>query len=167
MHSTGQFSSASVADWSLSPSASSTSCDRPLPDLQSWSDVAFLQWQQLCEEAGIAVSELNYVIQSDCVNSDTKAIVRQALGKSPNFVDWSEIKDGVTWKRDSDQFKAILATPNGRGAAWFLVQHKPQMGSTRSVTEITVRGVEKKVVVEGKTQSHWILVMIEKIESIS
>lgn len=128
----------------------------------------FLQWQQLCSQTNpsTSVSQLKYIIQSDIANDATKAIVRQALGKPSTFTDWSQIEDGVSWTSGDDEFKAILASPNGRGAAWLLVQHKPQFG-LMEVTKITVRGAKKETVEKGQTQTRWILVIIQEIGSVS
>lgn len=151
-----------IADWIISPSESA-SCDL-LPDLQSWSDVTFLQWQKLCEETNTPLSRLKYIIQSDAVNFDTKAMVRHALGKPANFENWEEIKDGVTWSSHDDQLKAILASPNGRGGPWFLTQHKPQLRHLMTVSELTARGVLKETERNGQKETRWILVLVEKIE---
>jgi hypothetical protein len=35
---------------------------------------------------------------------------------------------GITLRPDDDGFKALLSSPNGVAAAWFLIQHKDYFG---------------------------------------
>ncbi|KAJ5584594.1 uncharacterized protein N7459_004394 [Penicillium hispanicum] len=155
-----------VAESTLSPHE--TACGGPTPDLQTWSDVTFLQWQQLFVSAGStsSISNLNYIIQHNVINPTTLDYIRRALGKPAGFDDWSQIKDGKSWDWGKDEFKALLTTPNGRGAFWFLVQHKPQLG-IRAVTEIKLQSTQQTITHGGTKSTAWIVVMIMKVENVS
>jgi hypothetical protein len=48
----------------------------------------------------------------------------QTIGET-TWIPWA---DHVEFGIDSDQAKAILSSPNGGGVAWFLINHKAQLG---------------------------------------
>lgn len=156
-----------LADSTMSP-REATTCGNPEPDLQTWSDVMFLQWQELfaTSRSTSSISNLNYIIRHNVINDDTVDYVLKALNKPADFDDWSQIKDGVTWYPHDDEFKAILTRPNCRGGFWFLVRHKPQLGIKR-ITEITVQGIQDETTWDGTTEISWLLDIILKIESVS
>ncbi|KAJ5584303.1 uncharacterized protein N7459_004103 [Penicillium hispanicum] len=146
-----------IADMNISPQEIAGDCGELLPDLQKWSDVVFLQWQGLYQTANKPLEAPKYVIQKGVANSATKQAARKALGKGADFDDWSEIKDGKTFRQGEDEYWALLASPLGRGSAWFLTQHKPQFG-LMTVSEITLWG--------GQGKSEWTLNMVSTIESV-
>ncbi|KAF2125413.1 hypothetical protein P153DRAFT_112702 [Dothidotthia symphoricarpi CBS 119687] len=90
-----------------------------LPDLQHWSDMAYLQ----CHEN---VADLKYVLRYRIQNNDTQAIIRHLCGETGpgDGLLWP----GVTFRMDEDSGKALLGTPHGSGIAWLLIQHKKQLG---------------------------------------
>ncbi|KAK3712625.1 hypothetical protein LTR37_009068 [Vermiconidia calcicola] len=95
--------------------------------LRQWSDIAFLEWQHLTS-AGEQRKGISFVIQSNVVNMRTKNVIFKALedeGLSPIP---PAFPSGKEYSMDSKQGKAILGTPNGGGVAWFLIQHKAELG---------------------------------------
>lgn len=64
-----------------------------------------------------------------------------AIGEGDTFSDWASLSPlqeaGRTFRPGSDGYYALLNTPNGFGLAWFLIQHKAQLG-IKTVSEITV-----------------------------
>lgn len=110
--------------------------------LKQWSDVTFLEYQNYC--AGLARTEdttqqscmrsLRGILRHRAVNEKTLEIGREALKKSGKpFNAWP---GRATWKIHEPEAQALLATPNGRGIAWFLAQHKEQLGR-KVVTEVS------------------------------
>lgn len=146
-----------VADSNLSP-GEMASCG-PIVKLRAWSDVVYLQWQKLCKVRRDPVSNLNWVIRSHMENELTQTIVRQALGLPRNFKSWDKMPK-KTFRTGESQFRALLATPNGRGTPYLLIQHKNrnQLG-VRKVSEITVQPQN----LNGK----WLPMMIQKIEAVT
>ncbi|KAK4545410.1 hypothetical protein LTR36_002760 [Oleoguttula mirabilis] len=100
----------------------------PLPQLGQWSDVVFLTWKYLTTPQQRA--NLRWVFRREIENDDTNNIIgyvakKRNVGKARP----SDDNDGPVW--------ALLATPNLRGVAWLLAQHKADMGE-RTVRSIRV-----------------------------
>lgn len=80
----------------------------------------------------------------------------RALGLKGNFDD-DEHCDGMLWghKRefgmDGDAGKALLASPNGRGAALLLGTHKAAFGEKKTIEKVTVWCVK----VKGAYELNW------------
>lgn len=103
----------------LSPSIAG---DEVVP-LSSWSDVVFLQWQETCKGDEKCMMSLQTVVQMGVDNEATFRITERALAGQ----NWTAYP-GHTFQKDSDEFAAILATPNARGAAWLLLQRRQALG---------------------------------------
>ncbi|KAJ5895017.1 hypothetical protein N7495_006708 [Penicillium taxi] len=126
-------------------------CDDVVP-LAKFSDVVFLEWQKL---AGTSVDGLKYMIRSEIDNAATKAVIRKACGLAANEEDWSKIEDAQEFLPGTDNFNALLGSPNGRGLGYMLSQHQSKLGKGKTVTKITVQG--QKVV------RTWNVMMIQEI----
>ncbi|KAL6229447.1 hypothetical protein BDW75DRAFT_245721 [Aspergillus navahoensis] len=132
-----------VADTNSSPRAEKK--DWPaedLPPLRQWSDVIFLLWQRI---AGSNVQGLQHHIQFSIANEDTVRIMQNAVGEDETFSDWEKFQPlrggGITFRPGSLEYYALLGSPNGFGIAWFLIQHKAQLG-IKTVSEITIFGAD-------------------------
>ncbi|KAI7539437.1 hypothetical protein KC331_g9757 [Hortaea werneckii] len=110
--------------------------------LKQWSDVTFIQYQDYCKqhETTTSTSEaclrgLRGVIRANVVGAKTREIANEALSQSGRLLrGWDH---RATWAIEEESAQAILATPNGLGVAWFLAQHKAQLGH-KIVTENAV-----------------------------
>jgi len=105
----------------------------PLPKLQHWSDIAYLQWceaAQRCSEP----PALQFVIRYSVRNETTNLIVNRALRDVGRQ---GEPWPGVVFTMDTDQGRAILGSPNGSGVARLLSQHKVQFFQ-KTVSEVRV-----------------------------
>lgn len=109
----------------------------PLPDLKRWSDVAYLVWAAECQKKGKDVSSLRYVFSSPVENAETRGIIARAMDTAHEPPLWPGRKE---YTMDSDEGKAILGSPNGRGAALLLIQHKATMGETTTIEKVAVFG---------------------------
>jgi hypothetical protein len=96
---------------------------RTLPDVKTWSDVTFVEWQEQAEASGLDIKGLKYVIRYHIVNTDTKWIIQQAAGES-SLITWP----GVNIPMSDEKGRAVLGTPNGVGIAYLLATHKAQLG---------------------------------------
>lgn len=98
------------------------------PILQYWSDVSFIIYATKCNFARKPLGSFRAVLQHAIANAPTERIILQALRAigSEDFTEWP----GVTFNSLNfpDEFAAILGTPNGRGTAWMLLQHRAQFG---------------------------------------
>lgn len=107
---------------------------QPLPKLSQWSDAAYLAWlesqQMKAGRKRATIAAPKNFLRLFVSNEQSMRVIAQAMkraGKTGAAAQplWS---DRITFKQQDDAFKAILATPNGLGAAWFLVQHKERLG---------------------------------------
>ncbi|KAJ9200983.1 hypothetical protein DTO164E3_3732 [Paecilomyces variotii] len=109
------------------------------PKCARWSDVTFLQWQQI---AGQNIGNLKHVFYSAVTNDDTLELMATALDKEEEWYYESEydgLAKGKSFLPGQEQYEALLYSPNIRGLAWLLIQHKPQLG-IRRISKITIFG---------------------------
>ncbi|KAJ5908524.1 hypothetical protein N7495_001206 [Penicillium taxi] len=131
-----------IADDNDSPENSYDQCPDDivhLVKLKKWSDVTFLEWQHLCSNDGLSPSRLKWVIRSKINSYDTLSIIEDAFDEKSGFEDWKKYENGVSFNRGTDNFNALLGTPNASGTAYMLIQHRAQLGKKR-VSKITVFG---------------------------
>ncbi|GAB1727179.1 hypothetical protein NU195Hw_g8094t1 [Hortaea werneckii] len=110
--------------------------------LKQWSDVTFLQYQEYCKQQSTTImpfeaclKDLRGVMRANVVSAKTREIANEALQKSGKVLaTWDK---RVTWTIDEEAAQALLATPNGQGVAWFLAQHKAQLGR-KIVSEVSM-----------------------------
>lgn len=101
-----------------------------LPLISNWSDAAFTQWRAECShyeaETGLPASELSNVFQHWIINDDTQALMTEVVqNKCSDLLDESA---RITVAADSPEGRLLLASPNGAGVAYLLIQHKDQLG---------------------------------------
>lgn len=94
-----------------------------LPTISTLSDLMWLAWNTV----STTPSSLRYLGRDKIYNEETMAImeylfVRDKNGETRN-VPWP----GLDYRGDSDEGKALLATPNGRATAWLLIDHAQEM----------------------------------------
>ncbi|KAJ4382935.1 Mitochondrial import inner membrane translocase subunit tim8 [Didymella sp. IMI 355093] len=110
-------------DTNLDPSA--------LPKLRSSSDLAFGLWNRVAAPNGQKIEKF---LSINIVNEDAEEIIRRAL-------ETFDVDDVHGWPRTdfdttTDAGKALLGSPNGLGAAYFLLQHHKQLGSAKSINKV-------------------------------
>ena len=104
--------------------------------LRQWSDVVFLEWQQLCVAPSSKgdIKGLRYIFRLLISNPDSQALMSKALENvGAKISQWP----GQDFGRSTKAFKALLGSPNGSGVAWLLINHKEQLGK-KTVWKITV-----------------------------
>ncbi|KAF1837699.1 hypothetical protein BDW02DRAFT_518517 [Decorospora gaudefroyi] len=94
-----------------------------LPGLSQFSDVAWIIWEGVVKANRGDVKKLRYFVSLSIVNKETKAVILRALNARPGLY------PGVTFDRQSPEMGALLGTPNVQGFAYFLIQHKEQLGN--------------------------------------
>lgn len=96
--------------------------------LRQLSDMWFLAYSNLMTTQNKPLDGLKGVWRHHIVNEETRALIFKALKtRDGNQAKWP----GVDFQPDSDDFAALLASPNGRGVAWLLINHK-QLGRKTS-----------------------------------
>lgn len=109
------------------------------PRCGRWSDVTFLQWQKM---AGQNIGNLRHVFHTTVTNDETLEVMEGVLGEEPEWYFYDEyngLANGLSFYPGGDDFNSLLYTPNVRGLAWLLIQHKPQLGHKR-ISKITLFG---------------------------
>ncbi|KAK2762134.1 hypothetical protein FQN54_001141 [Arachnomyces sp. PD_36] len=99
------------------------------PPLSKLSDMYFLFWKMLAK--GKDIRNIKYFFRHHVINSHSKKIALEVTGGS--IPEWP----GVSYDMSTKEGKAILGTPNGSGVAFFLLNHKPELG-VRVPTKVTV-----------------------------
>ncbi|RAR11243.1 isocitrate dehydrogenase [Stemphylium lycopersici] len=98
-----------------------------LPDLRQFSDVAWIKWVMATEEtSGSDIRNLRYFISVRVSNEETLSVLAQAMSaRGWQLNNWP----GHTFEDDSPEMKALIGSPNVQGFAYFLIQHKQQLGN--------------------------------------
>ncbi|KAF1851022.1 uncharacterized protein K460DRAFT_271378 [Cucurbitaria berberidis CBS 394.84] len=101
-----------------------------LPELRSLSDVLWGFWNR--ENPNI--KNIRYYGVNMVMNEDTNKLIARALrNKKKKLSPWP----GIAFSTDTDEGKAILGSPVGATIAYFLTQHKAQLGF-KVVTKVTI-----------------------------
>lgn len=104
--------------------------DRLLPTISSLSDLMWLAWNTVSSSP----KELRYIARDTIFNEDSLAVMDYLFlrdKKDNRAVPWP----GLEYKGDSDEGKALLATPNGRSTAWLLIDHAQEMRWKGEITQ--------------------------------
>lgn len=108
-----------------------------IPELARWSDVAFLAYQEQCRVAKRPVSGLRYVVRTNIINKRTYQTICDILNRKERSLP----PVANSWRLDFDveeaEAKALIATPNGYGVAWLLLQRRLQL-SWKAITKVTI-----------------------------
>ncbi|KAE9992668.1 hypothetical protein EG327_008269 [Venturia inaequalis] len=124
-----------------------------LPSLKQWSDVAFLEWKNQLEMARMTstsdarIPAPRMILRINMMNVETLNLIDQILRNLPAAErplgpaawgvptpPWSDRK---VFNMDTDAGKVLLGSPNGRGVAWLLLQHKRAFG-LKTITSAVV-----------------------------
>ncbi|KAF2405068.1 hypothetical protein EJ06DRAFT_11388 [Trichodelitschia bisporula] len=128
------FAEANLSPSNKGPQLASTS----LP--QRWADFVHHQWMNDATQQALDPRGLNYVLQDGVMNVQTRDCLIYAMQQTGQAIKfWTPGKPPPVWFTLTDTpepFKALLASPNGRGAAWLLTQHKDTFG-VREIWGIT------------------------------
>ncbi|KAL6707137.1 hypothetical protein ACN47E_004684 [Coniothyrium glycines] len=106
-----------------------------LPELRSTADIAWGVWNRV---ASGNLQNVKYLMVTNILNASSRELVRDALStlQPPQ----SEIKvwPGHEFSMESKGGKALLGSPVGRWAGYFLLQHKAQLGGNRFISKVRV-----------------------------
>ncbi|KAH7071431.1 hypothetical protein BKA63DRAFT_605467 [Paraphoma chrysanthemicola] len=111
-----------------------------LPPLRATSDIAWGFWNRASTED---ITNINLIISTTIINDDTNNIIDRALKgwvppKGHKKVTEVPPWPGVTFNLNGDnEGMALLGSPNGLAAGFFLAQHKTQLGE-KLISKITV-----------------------------
>ncbi|KAM0794264.1 hypothetical protein BDR22DRAFT_714146 [Usnea florida] len=89
-------------------------------DTLFWSDAAFALWQAISALKHTNVKNIRYIVQDDILNEITRAIVFQAVP--------DRSKEIAIFNHGTEEFQALLGTPNSAGGVYLLMEHKGVLG---------------------------------------
>lgn len=113
-----------------------------LPAIRSVSDIAWAFWSRA--HGGIGLENINYLFVVMIVNKETNQHVKRALGTLSPPREEADGWPGHDFTMDTDSGKALLGSPVGRWAGYFLMQHKRQLGGNKYISKVRVFKSEKE-----------------------
>lgn len=132
--------------------------NKQLPPLNKLSDLLWLSWNTVSQNP----KQLRYIGRSEIVNPQTRAIMdflflRDSESKSlTTDIRWP----GLEYKGDSDELKALLATPNGLATAYILIDHSYELKRRDELTnrqlQVNIYAIDRKYLMlwNIEAQSH-------------
>ncbi|XP_014556661.1 hypothetical protein COCVIDRAFT_99137 [Bipolaris victoriae FI3] len=104
-----------------------------MPALRSSSDIAWGFWNRV---SGYNLGGINAFISFEVVNEETGRIIDRAMKK--NGHDEVPPWPGVRFNSGTEEYRALLGSPNGLAAGYLLTQHKREMGGNKYISHIIV-----------------------------
>jgi hypothetical protein len=111
-----------------------------LPHIRSVSDIAWAFWNRAA--AGNS-QDIKYFFVTMIINPETNRHIRRALKTLKPPKEEVEGWPGVDFDMESDAGRALLGSPVGRWAGYFLMQHKRQLGGNKYISKVRVFKSEK------------------------
>ncbi|WQF83651.1 hypothetical protein CDEST_08665 [Colletotrichum destructivum] len=109
-----------------------------VPDLDTLSDLAYFQWRDSCQAVGVEFGSLKVIFRSNIYYAPTFNTIIETMRQA----DYSQVPGWdkrVTFSMDSQEGHAILGSAHGASTAWFLIQHREELGAKR-LKEVVVWG---------------------------
>jgi hypothetical protein len=103
------------------------------PHIRSFSDISWAFWN--CAAAG-NIQNIRYFFVTTIINTETNRHVRRALETLTPPKTETEGWPGVDFDMDTDAGKALLGSPVGRWAGYFLIQHKRRLGGNKFISKV-------------------------------
>lgn len=90
-----------------------------LPELRQFSDVAWIYWKNLAPPE--VLRNVRGFFSLSITNAQTQSIISRIMSDHEQEL---ESWPGTSFRWGTEQFRAILGSPNGQGFGYFLLQHK-------------------------------------------
>jgi hypothetical protein len=120
--------------WGVDPKADE------LPHIRTVSDIAWAFWNRA---AAGNIQDIKYFFVTMIINPETNRHIRRALKTLNPPKEEVDGWPGVDFDMESVAGQALLGSPVGRWAGYFLVQHKRQLGGNKHVSKVRVFKSEK------------------------
>ncbi|KAL8829404.1 MAG: hypothetical protein Q9170_006179 [Blastenia crenularia] len=136
MMSTSSYSAATRIERD-NPGITKENRDTLLPTISSLSDLMWLSWNTVSTDP----KSLRYIAIDNVFNDHTLAIMNYLFLREKSQtrnVPWP----GLEFRGDSEEGKALLASPNGRVAGWLLIDHTQEL---KGKNEITLRQLKVNI----------------------
>ncbi|KAI2487463.1 Vacuolar amino acid transporter protein 1 [Pyrenophora tritici-repentis] len=113
-----------------------------LPAIRSVSDIAWAFWNRVHQDGGL--DNIKYLFVMMIINKETNQYVKRALDTLSPPKEEADGWAGNDFAMDTDEGKALLGSPVGRWAGYFLLQHKRQLGGNKYISKVRVFKSEKE-----------------------
>ncbi|KAG9387779.1 Vacuolar amino acid transporter protein 1 [Pyrenophora tritici-repentis] len=113
-----------------------------LPAIRSVSDIAWAFWNRVHQDGGL--DNIKYLFFMMIINKETNQYVKRALDTLSPPKEEADGWAGNDFAMDTDEGKALLGSPVGRWAGYFLLQHKRQLGGNKYISKVRVFKSEKE-----------------------
>jgi hypothetical protein len=120
--------------WGRAPKA------EELPHIRSFSDISWAFWNRA---AAGNIQNIKYFFVTTIINTETNRHIRKALKTLTPPKTETEGWPGVDFDMETDAGKALLGSPVGRWAGYFLMQHKRQLGGNKFISKVRLFKSEK------------------------
>ncbi|KAL8631419.1 hypothetical protein Q9189_002841 [Teloschistes chrysophthalmus] len=120
--------------------------NKQLPPLNKLSDLLWLSWNTVSQNP----KQLRYIGRSEIVNPQTRAIMDYLFlrGSESKSLTADTRWPGLEYKADSDELKALLATPNGLATAYILIDHSCELKRRDELTnrqlQVNIYAIDRK-----------------------
>ncbi|KAF1915344.1 hypothetical protein BDU57DRAFT_518268 [Ampelomyces quisqualis] len=111
-----------------------------LPHIRSFSDISWACWNRA---AAGNIQNIKYLFVTMIINTETNRHIKQALKTLKSPKEEAEGWPGSEFEMATDAGKALLGSPVGRWAGYFLMQHKRQLGGSKYISKVRVFKSEK------------------------
>jgi len=112
-----------------------------LPHIRSFSDISWAYWNRA---AAGNIQGIKYFMAAMVINKETNQYIRRILSELTPPEEETKTWPGHEFSMDSDAGKALLGSPMGRWAGYFLMQHKRQLGGNKFISKVRVFRSEKE-----------------------
>ncbi|KAH7117562.1 hypothetical protein B0J11DRAFT_591861 [Dendryphion nanum] len=107
-----------------------------LPKLKRWSDVVFADWMRLAKVRSKDPANLKYIMSAGIVNGETIAMLQRIYNVHDFDKRCQDFQHSRPMAMGMPEAKALLSSPNGRGAALLLIQHKAVFGDYTGIKTV-------------------------------
>ena len=114
-----------------------------LPAIRSASDMAWAFWNRVHTNRR-NFQNIRYLFVMLIVNPETTRHIERALGTLSPPKEDPERWPGHDFSMDTDAGKALLGSPVGRWAGYFLMQHKRRLGGNKFISKVRVFKSDEK-----------------------
>ncbi|KAK4961415.1 hypothetical protein LTR10_001905 [Elasticomyces elasticus] len=112
----------------------------PAPPLSKMSDVLWFQWKDAVAARGGSLGNIKYFWPHNIVDKDSKAIMDAIAGIPGNeIIDYPGKTYSMTapiLSVERQIAQALLGSPNGVAVAFFLAQHREEIGTWKTVSKV-------------------------------
>lgn len=118
---------------------------KELPHIRSSSDISWALWVRAVRNTpGARPQDIKYLCNMMIINKETNQLIKRAMQTLTSPLEGPIGWPGHDFSMDTEAGKALLGSPVGRWAGYFLMQHKRQLGGDKYIEKVRVFKSEKE-----------------------